>query len=162
MAPSYLEQGSLSFLSRSLSWIEPGIPGGPLGCSRHPWDSWTYSGEESGDSSVMISAKGRIPHGSPCSHCIYPGTGWENLQASAAHPTMPRSPSAFQSSKQAHTHSSVLAWRIPETGEPGGPPSIGSHRVGHDWSNLAAAAAGSQSSPSNNNPVMVNSLLKTL
>ena len=30
------------------------------------------------------------------------------------------------------THSSVLAWRIPGTGEPGGLPSIGSHRVGHD------------------------------
>ena len=29
-------------------------------------------------------------------------------------------------------HSSVLAWRIPGTGEPGGPPSMGSHRVGHD------------------------------
>ena len=39
------------------------------------------------------------------------------------------------------THSSVLAWRIPGTGEPGGPPSMGSHRVGHDWSDLAAAAA---------------------
>ena len=38
------------------------------------------------------------------------------------------------------THSSVLAWRIPGTGEPGGLPSMGSHRVGHDWSNLAAAA----------------------
>ena len=30
------------------------------------------------------------------------------------------------------THSSILAWRIPETGEPGGLPSMGSHRVGHD------------------------------
>ena len=40
------------------------------------------------------------------------------------------------------THSSVLAWRIPGTGEPGGLPSMGSHRVGHDWSDLAAAAAG--------------------
>ena len=39
------------------------------------------------------------------------------------------------------THSSVLAWRIPGTGEPGGLPSLGSHRVGHDWSDLAAAAA---------------------
>ena len=39
------------------------------------------------------------------------------------------------------THSSVLAWRIPETGEPGALPSLGSHRVGHDCSNLAAAAA---------------------
>ena len=36
------------------------------------------------------------------------------------------------------THSSVLAWRIPRTGEPGGLPSMGSHRVGHDWSDLAA------------------------
>ena len=37
------------------------------------------------------------------------------------------------------THSSVLAWRIPGMGEPGGLPSMGSHRVGNDWSNLAAA-----------------------
>ena len=39
------------------------------------------------------------------------------------------------------THSSVLDWRIPGTGEPGGLPSMGSHRVGHDWSDLAGAAA---------------------
>ena len=39
------------------------------------------------------------------------------------------------------THSSVLAWRIPGTGKPGGLPSRGSHRVGYDWSDLAAAAA---------------------
>jgi len=39
------------------------------------------------------------------------------------------------------THSSVLAWRIPGTEEPGGLPSMGSCRVGHDWSDLAAAAA---------------------
>ena len=38
------------------------------------------------------------------------------------------------------THSSVLTWRIPGTGEPGRLPSMGSHRVGHDWSKLAAAA----------------------
>ena len=37
-------------------------------------------------------------------------------------------------------HSSVLAWRIPGTGEPGGLLSMGSRRVGHDWSDLAAAA----------------------
>ena len=42
--------------------------------------------------------------------------------------------------KEVATHSSVLAWRIPGTGEPGGLPSVGSHRVGHDWSDLAAAA----------------------
>ena len=38
------------------------------------------------------------------------------------------------------THSSALAWRIPGTGEPGGLPSIGLHRVGQDCSDLAAAA----------------------
>ena len=43
--------------------------------------------------------------------------------------------------KEMATHSSVPAWRIPGTGEPGGLPSMGSHRVGHDWSDLAAAAA---------------------
>ena len=43
--------------------------------------------------------------------------------------------------KEMVTHSSVLAWRIPGTGEPGGLPSMGSHKVGHDWSDLAAAAA---------------------
>ena len=39
------------------------------------------------------------------------------------------------------THSSVLAWRVPGMGQPGGLPSMGSHRVGHDWSDLGAAAA---------------------
>ena len=39
------------------------------------------------------------------------------------------------------THSIVLAWRIPGTGKPGGLLSMGLHRVGHDWSDLAAVAA---------------------
>ena len=43
--------------------------------------------------------------------------------------------------KEMSVHSSVLAWRIPGTGEPGGLPSMGLHRVGHDWSDLAAEAA---------------------
>ena len=42
------------------------------------------------------------------------------------------------------THSSILAWRIPGMGEPGGLPPVGSHRVGHNWSNLAAAAGGTK------------------
>ena len=50
--------------------------------------------------------------------------------------------------KEMATHSSVLAWRIPGTGEPGGLPSMGSHRVGHDWSDLAAAALSAMSTPS--------------
>ena len=40
------------------------------------------------------------------------------------------------------THSNVLAWRIPGTGKPGGLRSLGSHRVRHDLSDLAVAAAG--------------------
>ena len=58
--------------------------------------------------------------------------------------------------KEMATHSSVLAWRIPGTGKPGGLPSMGSHRVGHDWSDLAAAAVAAAQSrclwafPSNN------------
>ena len=43
--------------------------------------------------------------------------------------------------KEVATQSSVLAWRIPGMGAHGGLPSVGSHRVGHDWGNLAAAAA---------------------
>ena len=41
--------------------------------------------------------------------------------------------------KEMATYSSVLAWRIPGTGEPGRRPSMGSYRVGHDWSDLAVA-----------------------
>ena len=53
------------------------------------------------------------------------------------------SPSLFTHAleKAMATHSSVRAWRIPGTGEPSGLLSIGLHRVGHDWSDLAAAAA---------------------
>ena len=43
--------------------------------------------------------------------------------------------------KEMATHSSVLAWKIPGTVEPDGLPSVGLHRVGHDWNNLEAAAA---------------------
>ena len=43
--------------------------------------------------------------------------------------------------KEMATHSSVLAWRISGTGEPGRLPFVGSHRFGHDWRDLAAAAA---------------------
>ena len=58
--------------------------------------------------------------------------------------------------KEMATHSSVLAWRIPGMGEPGGLPSVGSHRVGHDWSDLAAAAYHSE--PSANSQVSLNDI----
>ena len=47
--------------------------------------------------------------------------------------------------KKMAAHSSILAWRIPGTEEPNGLLSMGSHRVGHDWSDLAAAAAAAHS-----------------
>ena len=46
--------------------------------------------------------------------------------------------------KEMATQSSVLAWKIPGTGKPVGLPSMGSYRVGHDWSDLAAAAAAAE------------------
>ena len=51
--------------------------------------------------------------------------------------------------KEMAIHSSVLAWRIPGTTEPGGLPSMGSRRVRHDWSDLAAAAGSLQGKPGN-------------
>ena len=48
---------------------------------------------------------------------------------------------AWEMEKEMATHSSILAWRIPGTEEPGGLLSMGSHRVRHDWSDSAAAAA---------------------
>ena len=56
--------------------------------------------------------------------------------------TTERLPSTFHFhafEKEMATHSSGLAWRIPGMGEPGGLPPLGSHRVGHDWSDLAAS-----------------------
>ena len=58
--------------------------------------------------------------------------------------------------KEMATHSSVLAWRIPGMGEPCGLPSMGSHRVGHDWSNLAAAAAEGKEPGREDKEVMIN------
>ena len=67
--------------------------------------------------------------------------------------------------KEMATHSSVLAWRIPGTGEPGGLPSMGSHRVRHDWSDLAAAAAVCtcwSQTPWLSLPVTINSFFKSV
>ena len=55
--------------------------------------------------------------------------------------------------KEMASHSSILAWRIPWTEEPGGLPSVGSHRIRHNWSDLAAAAAESEH-PQRYNPLV--------
>ena len=57
--------------------------------------------------------------------------------------------------KEMATHSSILAWRIPGTEEPGGLPSTGSHRIRHDRSNLAAAAASLETMPPSYNKVKI-------
>ena len=59
-------------------------------------------------------------------------------------------------------HSSVLAWRTPGTAEPGGRPSVGSHSIGHGWSDLAAAAAADiRNGISDSRDVGVNELMLT-
>ena len=57
--------------------------------------------------------------------------------------------------KEMATHSSVIAWRIPGTGEPGGLPSMGSHRVRHDRSDLAVAVATPLSTSSEYNGIRI-------
>ena len=60
------------------------------------------------------------------------------------------------------THSSVLAWRIPGMAEPGGLLSMGLHRVGHDWSDLAAAAAYIVGKPMNLHCIKLWKILKEM
>ena len=63
--------------------------------------------------------------------------------------------------KEMATHSSALAWRIPGMAEPGGLLSMGSHRVGHDWSDLAAAAASNSIGKNLQSPLWLYWLLVT-
>ena len=86
-------------------------------------------------------------------HSLLPrGRGWEkhrpggkvSVCVATTHRTRKRHPlqcSYPENPRETAARSSALTWRIPGTGEPGGLQSMGSHRVGHDWSDLAAAAA---------------------
>ena len=64
--------------------------------------------------------------------------------------------------KEMATHSSILAWRIPETGEPGGLPSMGLHRVGHDGSDLAAAEAAAAAAAAAAFPIYLTLIFRLL
>ena len=85
---------------------------------------------------ILLYNRRRQWHPTPV---LLPGKspGWRSLVGCS-----PWGPFHFSLSHigEGNGNSSVLAWRIPGTGEPGGLPSMGSHRVGHDWSDLAAAA----------------------
>ena len=69
------------------------------------------------------------------------GAWWAVVYGVAQSQTRLKRLSMHALEKEMATHSSILAWRIPWTEEPGGLSSMGSHRVRHDWSDLAAAAA---------------------
>ena len=65
------------------------------------------------------------------------GAWWAAVYGVTQSQTWLKWPHALE--REMATHPSVLAWRIPGRGEPGGLPSMGSHRLRHDWSDLAAA-----------------------
>ena len=95
---------------------------------------------------LVVSEKAMAPHSSTCLENPMDGEAWKAAVHEVAKSRTWLSDFTFTFhfhalEKEMATHSSVLAWRIPGTGKPGGLPSMGSHRVGHDWSDLAAAAS---------------------
>ena len=72
---------------------------------------------------------------------VYRGAWWTVVHGVAQSRIQLKRLSMHALKKEMATHSSILAWGIPGTEEPGGLPSMGSHRVRHDWRDLAAAAA---------------------
>ena len=97
------------------------------------WENWGTIGE------------GNAPHSITLPWTIPGGAWWAAVHGVAKSQTwLSNFPFTFHFhalEKEMATHSSVLAWRIPGVGEPGGLLSMGSHRVRHNWSDLAAAAA---------------------
>ena len=92
--------------------------------SSRGWEVHAMAPEDS------VSVESLAPDAQKTPHCILPW--WKGCRSFTFH---------FHAlEKKMATHSSVLSWRIPGTAEPGGLPSMGLHRVGHDWSDFAAAA----------------------
>ena len=82
------------------------------------------------------------PQASSIVHQTWTGDSYHTWYYTCFNAILPNLPTLSLSHRVHKTEdSSVLAWSIPGTVEPGGLPSMGSHRVGHDWSELAAAAA---------------------
>ena len=106
------------------------------------WSSWQIGGETMETVRDFIFMGSNITAGGDWSHEIKTLAPWKK---SYDHPRqhIQKQRHCFPNKgllKEMATYSSVLAWRIPGMVEPGGLPSMGSHRDGHDWSNLAAAA----------------------
>ena len=117
--------------------------------SSQPWD-WTQVSRNAGWLFTSLATRDGERNGTPLQHsCLenpMDGEAWWATVHGVAKSRTRLSDFTFTFhfhalEKEMATHSSVLAWRIPGTGEPRGLPSMGSHRVGHDWSDLAAAAA---------------------
>ena len=120
---------------RSLVWEAPSFC---RACALKPWSHnyWAHV--------PLLLGEGE---GTPLQHsCLanptYRGAWWAAVHGVVKSRTRLRDfPFTFHFhalEKEMATHSSVFAWRIPGTGEPGGLPCMGSHRVRHDWSDLAA------------------------
>ena len=93
---------------------------------------------------IIAAEKAMAPHSSTVAWRIQDGGAWWAAvhEVSKSRTRLSNFTFTFHChalEKEMATHSSVLAWRIPGMGEPGGLLSMGSHRVGHDWSNLEAA-----------------------
>ena len=98
---------------------------------RHDWATslslFTFMGEGSGNP-LQCSCLENPRDGGAC---------WAAVYEVAQSRTRLKWLSMHALEKEMATHFSILAWRIPGTEEPGGLPSMGSHRVGYDWSDLA-------------------------
>ena len=152
--------------SSVLAWRVPGTgePGGlpSMGSHRvgHDWSDLAAAAAVAKSCPALCNPMNCSTPGFPVLHCLLEfaqtHVHWAGDAIQLFYPLSPSSPPALNLSQHQGlfqwkdqvpkywscvTHSSVLAWRIPGTGEPGGLPSMGSHRVGHDWSDLAAAAA---------------------
>ena len=95
---------------------------------------------------TMVPIKNREGNGNPLQYsCLENSTDrgvwWAAVHGVTQSQTRLKQLCMHALGKEMTTHSSVLAWKIPGTEEPGGLPSMGSHRVRQDWSDLAAAAA---------------------
>ena len=120
--------------------LEPRLPGGNINNLRYADDTSLMAKSEEELKSLLMTVNGE-GNGTPLQYCCLEnpmdgGAWWAAVHGVAKSRTRLRNfTSTFHFhalEKEMATHSSVLAWRIPGMGEPGGLPSMGSRRVRHD------------------------------